>query len=483
MSAEKIHLLINNQDVPTGQYSEVRDPGRLTDVVGYVAIGNVEHVDQAVQAAYKAFLSWRNTPLQDRLDILEKIAKLLEEEAASLAATLTRENGVLYSTSLGEIDMAVRAVRATAKNAANFFEPKQAEDNNSWVSVEKRPIGVIAGIVPWNAPMVLTMQKVCPAIVCGNTIVMKPSPNAPMGVSIILKKIAAMLPPGVINVVHGDADVGSALNKHPLVRKISFTGGGKIAKFIMKDAAEGLKDVHFELGGNDPAIVLDDANLDEIIPNILSSVFRRSGQVCFAIKRIYIPHAMYDSFYNKMCDLVDQYKIGHGMDERATFGPMNNKAQYNYVKELVERIKQSNAKIVELGQKLEPDNWNNGYYLQPAVVRDVEPDQEIVTCEQFGPVIPLVSYRSEDEVIKMANNTEYGLGSSVWTSDFDRGLRIARQIEAGMTFINGAGQSHLGYELMPFGGVKQSGIGRENSVVGLEEFIEYHAINYHKSRH
>jgi acyl-CoA reductase-like NAD-dependent aldehyde dehydrogenase len=184
-----------------------------------------------------------------------------------------------------------------------------------------------------------------------------------------------------------------------------------------------------------------------------------------------------------MCDLVDQYKIGHGMDERATFGPMNNKAQYNYVKELVERIKQSNAKIVELGQKLEPDNWNNGYYLQPAVVRDVEPDQEIVTCEQFGPVIPLVSYRSEDEVIKMANNTEYGLGSSVWTSDFDRGLRIARQIEAGMTFINGAGQSHLGYELMPFGGVKQSGIGRENSVVGLEEFIEYHAINYHKSRH
>ncbi|MEH7491791.1 aldehyde dehydrogenase family protein [Neobacillus niacini] len=485
MSAQKvqvkeIQLLINNQDVSTENYVEVRDPGRLTDVVGRVAQARVEHVNEAVEAAHAAFQTWRHTSLDERLAVLYKIEYLLKEEATELAATLSRENGVLYSTSLGEIDMAVRAIQATVKNVKSFFEPVIKEDGDSWVSVEKRPIGVIAGIIPWNAPMVLTMQKVAPAIVTGNTLVMKPSPNSPMGVSMILKKVASFLPPGVINVIHGDAEVGSALNKHRLVRKISFTGGGQIAKYIMKDAADSLKNVHFELGGNDPAIVLNDADIDDIIPKIVGSAFRRSGQVCFAIKRVYVPETLYDIFYEKICQFVSQYKIGHGLDERATFAPVNNKNQYDSVNKLIERIKNSNAQLVQLGEKLEPENWDNGYYIQPAVVRDVDPKQEIVTCEQFGPIIPLVSYRNEEEVVNMANDTEYGLGSSIWTSNFERGLRIARQIEAGMTFINGAGQSHLGYESMPFGGVKQSGIGRENSDIGLVEFIEYHAINYHK---
>jgi acyl-CoA reductase-like NAD-dependent aldehyde dehydrogenase len=480
VQVKEIQLLINNQEVASDKYVEVRDPGRLTDVVGRVAQATVEHVNTAVESAHSAFQIWRHSTLDERLEVLYKIESLLKEEASELAATLSRENGVLYSTSLGEIDMAVRAVQATVKNAKSFFNPIIKEDGDSWVSIEKRPIGVIAGIVPWNAPMVLTIQKVAPAIVTGNTLVMKPSPNSPMGVSLVLKKIASFLPPGVINVIHGDAEVGSTLNKHRHVRKISFTGGGQIAKYIMKDAADSLKNIHFELGGNDPAIVLDDADIDDIIPKIVGSAFRRSGQVCFAIKRVYVPENLYDTFYEKVCQFVGQYKVGHGLDERANFAPVNNKNQYDQVNQLIERIKNSNAKLVHLGEKLDPENWDNGYYIQPCVVRDVDPKQEIVTCEQFGPIIPLVSYQTEEEVVKMANDTEYGLGSSIWTSNFDRGLRIARQIEAGMTFINGSGQSHLGYELMPFGGVKQSGIGRENSEIGLAEFIEYHAINYHK---
>jgi acyl-CoA reductase-like NAD-dependent aldehyde dehydrogenase len=480
VQVKEIQLLINNQDISTDKYVEVRDPGRLTDVVGKVAQATVEHVNEAVESAHKAFQSWRHTTLDERIEVLYKIINLLKEEETELAATLSRENGVLYSTSLGEINMAIRAIQATVKNVKSFFDPIVKEDGNSWVSIEKRPIGVIAGIIPWNAPMVLTMQKVAPAIVTGNTLVMKPSPNSPMGVSMILKKVASFLPPGVINVIHGDAEVGSALNKHRHVRKISFTGGGQIAKYIMKDAADSLKNVHFELGGNDPAIVLDDADIDDCIPKIVSSALRRSGQVCFAIKRVYVPESLYEEFYEKVCQFVSQYKIGHGLDDRATFAPVNNKNQYNQVNQLIERIKNSNAKLVQLGEKLDPENWDNGYYILPAVVRDLDPTQEIVTCEQFGPIIPLVSYRTEEEVVKMANDTEYGLGSSVWTSNFDRGLRIARQVEAGMTFINGSGQSHLGYETMPFGGVKQSGIGRENSEIGLGEFIEYHAINYHK---
>lgn len=480
-SVPQIHLLINNEDVQTKEYAEVRDPGRISDMVGLLAKGSVEHVDQAVHAAYQAFLTWRKTPLHQRMSLLTKAAAILEKEAPDLAVIVSRENGMLLNTTKLEIaHLAIPTIKNTVELAGTFFNPTQIEDAASWVSVEKRPLGVIAGIVPWNAPIVLTMQKLAPALIAGNTIVIKPSPFAPMGVTTVLKRIAELFPPGVINVIHGDAEVGTALTTHPLVRKVSFTGGGRTAKYVMKDAAEALKSVHFELGGNDPAIVLDDVDLDDVVPKIATAVFRRSGQVCFAIKRIYVPQSLYESFYKKLCEYVDEYKIGHGLNGSSTFGPLSNQPQYQQVTALTERIKQSSAKMVHLGQKLEPDNWNNGYYLQPAVVRDVDPGQEIVTCEQFGPVIPLIAYRTEEEALGMANHTEYGLGSSVWSSDIDRALRMSRNLEAGMTFINGHGQTPLGYKHMPFGGVKQSGIGRENSEVGLAEYIEYHAINLHR---
>ncbi|MUG69935.1 MULTISPECIES: aldehyde dehydrogenase family protein [Paenibacillus] len=483
MGVDKLHLLINNEDVETGQYTEVKDPGRYTDVVGLVAKGTVQHVEQAVQAAHQAFASWRQTSLEERSALFMQAAKLLEEDTSSLSEMLTRENGMLLNDAAMEVGLSPYVIYLTLENAQAFFQSKQAEDEVSFVSVEKRPIGVIAAIVPWNAPFVLTLQKLVPAVLAGNTIVIKPSPNAPISISRALRKMAALFPDGVINVIHGDTDVGTALTTHPLVRKITFTGGGKTAKHIMKGAADSLKGVHFELGGNDPAIVLDDADLDEVVPKIVQGAFWRSGQICFDIKRVYVPQAMYDAFYRRTCDLVDAYKVGHGLNPDATLGPVNNKLQYQYVKELIEGARQSGAKVIELGQKLEPANWDNGYFLQPAVVGDVEPGQDIVTCEQFGPVIPLIAYRSEEEALRMANMTEYGLASSVWSSDFERALRVTREIEAGMTFINGHGQSPLGAKLMPFGGVKQSGIGRENSEVGLAEYIEYHAINYHKQSH
>jgi acyl-CoA reductase-like NAD-dependent aldehyde dehydrogenase len=477
----KTNLFINNQDVETNVYTELRDPGRLSEVVGHIAKGTAEHVDQAVEAAHQAFQSWSKTSIDERISLLLKVANRIEAETNSLAEIVSRENGMLLGATKIEIGMAVSGIRNSADLAGNFFEPKIIEDATGWVSIEKRPMGVIAGIVPWNAPMVLTMQKLAPALIAGNTIVFKPSPFAPMGVTEVLKMAAEFFPPGVINVVHGDGEVGSALTTHPLVRKISFTGGGETAKYVMKAAADTLKGVHFELGGNDAAIILDDANLDEVVPKIVTAVFRRSGQYCYAIKRVYVPDAMYDQVFEQMVELTKEYKIGHQLDERATFGPMNNAQQFQNVKALIDRIKHSSAVMVELGTKLEPDNWENGYYLRPILVRNVEHNQEIVTCEQFGPVIPLVSYRTDDEVIQWVNDSEYGLGSSVWSSDFERALQFARKIEAGMTFINGAGQSPLGHKYMPFGGVKQSGIGRENSEMIFDEYSETHAINYHKT--
>lgn len=480
MTTYRIDLLINNEDVTTANYTEVRDPGRLTEAVGTVAQGNAELVDKAVQAAHQAFLSWRNVSLEERSALLLKAADVLQQEAAILAPLLTRESGMILSNYRMEIPAAAEAIRTTVELAEAFFKPEQMRDEKTWVSVEKRSLGVIAALTPWNVPMTITMNKLAPVLVTGNTIVVKPSPFSCMAVTLALKKMAALFPPGVINVVHGEADVGIALTTHPLVRKITLTGGGRTATAVMKSAADSLKRVHFELGGNDPAIVLDDANLEKVIPKIAEGSFVRSGQVCVATKRVYIPKNLYQDACDLFIGHVQAYTIGHGLNPDASFGPVNNHGQYQFVKDLIARTKNSKAEVRELGTKLEPDNWENGYYLHPTVVINADAQQEVVVCEQFGPVIPLVSYDTEEEVIQLANNTEYGLGSSIWTSDEERGLRAARQIEAGMTGINGRVHSSLGQKYVPFGGVKQSGMGWEKAEAGLMEFVNYHGITLHK---
>lgn len=478
----KVNLFINNEDVTTEHYDEVRDPGRLSEVVGYIAKGDATHIDRAVQAAHRAFHSWRQTTLDERMSILLKSAEEIERNASSIASVTAKENGILLSRTVDEVKLGLMDMRNMIELAPSAFQQRIIEDESGWVSVVKRPMGVIACIVPWNAPIILTLQKITPILLAGNTIVLKPSPTASMGVVTILRTMAKAFPPGVINVVLGGGDVGSALTSHHLVRKISFTGGGNTAVAIMKSAADTLKGVHFELGGNDPAIVLADADLNEVVPKIVEGAFRRTGQFCFAIKRVYVPYDLYDKFYERACELTDSYKIGHQLNEEATMGPINNQLQYQRISELIKRLEQSGANLVKLGKQLEPENWDNGYYLQPVIVRDVDPNAEIVTCEQFGPVLPLIPYHTEEEVIHMANYSEFGLGSSIWSSDFDRALSVANQIEAGMTFINGHGQTPLGSKYIPFGGIKQSGIGREKSIEVFDEFIEYHGINYHKKR-
>ncbi|QHE86696.1 aldehyde dehydrogenase family protein [Hydrogenophaga sp. BPS33] len=480
MTATRIELLINQRDAPGASYLDVIDPGRTADVVGQVAQANAAQVDEAVQAAHAAFHGWSRTPLSERIALLKTAADLLDAEGPQVAELMALESGMLIGTNKAEVGMAANIVRDNADLATDFLQPYQVEDANSWVSVEKRPMGVIAGIVSWNAPVILTMRKLAPALVCGNTIVIKPSPTAAMGISLLLKKMAALFPPGVINVVHGGAEVGNALTTHPLVRKVSFTGGGKVASSIMRAAAKSMKDVQFELGGNDPAIVLDDADLDDLMPKLVGGIFRRSGQFCFAVKRVYVPEALYDTFFERLCAEVNKFKVGHPLNPQATFGPMNNPAQWQFIQDLIARTRAAGAEVIELGEVLDPASWNDGYYLRPAVVKHADPDLEVVLTEQFGPVIPVVAYRSEDDVIRMANQTELGLGSSVWSRDTTRALAVARQLEAGMTFINQAGTSRLGQKNIPFGGVKQSGIGRESSVVGLAEYVEYHGINVHK---
>ncbi|MGJ9460719.1 aldehyde dehydrogenase family protein, partial [Oceanobacillus sp. CF4.6] len=292
-----------------------------------------------------------------------------------------------------------------------YFDTVHKDEETGWTKIEKKSKGVVAAIVPWNMPVVLTMMKLGPALVTGNTVVLKPSPTAPLALTKLLKKIANVLPKGVINVVHGDVEVGEAMTKHPLVRKVAFTGGTETGKIVMKNAASTIKDITLELGGNDPAIVLDDVNPAEIIPKLLAGVYARSGQICFAVKRIYVPKTIYNEFFESFCQYVDEYKVGHGLNENASFGPLNNKKQYDFVNGLIERTKKSGATVKELGTKLDPENWDNGYYILPHVVKVDDPTSESVSCEQFGPIIPIIPYENEEEVIKLANDSEQGLGS------------------------------------------------------------------------
>lgn len=465
--------LIGHELTTADNYDNVVDPGRLSDVVARVAVGTPADVNRAVETAHEAFKSWKNVAPAERARLILEAADVLAASGEDLAPLMVREHGGVLWEAQTDFGLGTGVLQHTASLIEKFFEPEQYDDDQSFISVERVPRGVVGAVVPWNMPIVLTMMKLAPALATGNTIVIKPSPFAPAALTLALHRMAQKLPAGVINVVHGNADVGQALTSHPLVRKIGFTGGTATARQVMAAASGTIKNLTLELGGNDPAIVLDDVDIDTALDRMLKGVFTRSGQICFAVKRIYIPRALYGTFADALTERVDQYAVGHGLDENASFGPLNNKTQFDAVNALIEGTKNSSAKIVQLGRKL--DSAADGYYVLPHVVRDVEHSAPITSCEQFGPVIPLIAYDDENQVVDWANDSEYGLGSSVWTTDAERGLAIARRIEAGSTFINTHAFESLDLR-MPFGGVKQSGIGREFGEAGMREYVDEHSI-------
>lgn len=471
--------ITGGEELQSGPVFEVFDPGRFSDLVGVVHTAPPRVVGDVVETARQAQARWAKVPVEERAELVRRAAVELGS-IQGLAVLMTREGGSVLSISQGELAGAAAAMRHAADvGVALLSENKTFADAASRISIEARPYGVVVCIVPWNAPVVLTMQKIGPALVAGNAVIVKPSPHAPLAVSVLLRRFAELFPAGVINVLHGDAEVGSALIAHPAVRKISFTGGPETAKVIMQSAAETLTRVHFELGGNDPAIVLEDADLDFTVDGIAGYAFRRAGQVCYAIKRVYVPRRLAADFSERVLARVGGIAVGHGLDERSSMGPLNNKLQFDRMAAFHARLAGSGAEVHVVGSRVSPDAWEDGYYVQPAVVLNADPSDEIVTQEQFGPILPVVLYDTEDDVIAMANGTEYGLASSVWSSDEDRAAAVAARVEAGMTIINGHALSKLGRREVPFGGTKQSGMGWENSTYGLMEYVEFHSTDVH----
>lgn len=475
----RLGQIIGGHDVLGDRFIDVRNPGAHDEIVGYVVEGTREQVEDAVAAAKRAQPGWAETSVDERIARFAQIAEEIDARAEELATLVARENGSVRGIIRRELYGVSHAFRAATAHLAEKLSPVVHPSGSAgeFVQVERKPFGVVACIVPWNAPLILTANKIAPALAAGNAIVLKPSPFAPLGVTLLGQLVAAVLPAGVVNVVNGGGDVGSALIGHRDVRKVSFTGGGETARHIMRQAADSLTGVHFELGGNDPAIVLDDADPEVTVDRIVESAFRRAGQVCYAVKRVYVPRAQVEEYRRLIADRIDTIVVGDALDERTTMGPVNNDGQLQKVEGMRDRAVAGGRDVRVLGTKLNPDTWSNGFYLLPTVVLDAEHDDELVRDEQFGPILPVIAYDTEEQAITWANDTEYGLCSSVWSRSTERALRVASQIEAGMTIVNSHLFSPTGAQEIPFGGWKQSGIGWEASPYGIDEYLQFHSVD------
>lgn len=471
----EVTMHVDGEPVDARNRFEVRDPGRVGDLVALVAEGRPEDVDRAVDAARRAGPGWAGTPLTDRIALLTAAADRIDGEIAALRVTLVRENGSTLREAEADLSRGVAVLRATLDLAAAYLQPVVHEDTVAWLSIEKAPLGVTALVVPWNSPIVLTFGKLAPALVAGNTLVVKPSPLAPIALTRCLELVAARLPRGVVNVVQGDTPVGAALTSHPAVRKVSFTGSIATGRVVLGAAAATIKNVSLELGGNDPAIVLPDADLAAVVPDLCRGAFTRAGQICFAVKRVYVHRDRLDEFADAVAAELSDYRVGHGLDERTTYGPLISAQRRREVQDLVEGARAAGGEVREYGAPGDPGTWDGGHYLLPTVVLGLADDADLITCEQFGPVLPVIAYDSEDDAVARANDSEFGLSSSVWSTDVAHAVDVARRLEAGATFINSHNLWSLSLD-MPMGGVKQSGLGRERTELGLHEYVESHAI-------
>ena len=428
-------------------------------------------LDGAMEAATRAFASsWRDDEAHRR-EVLLSCAGALDAGADELAAILTREQGKPLAKAAGEIKSAAKWFRYTAK----LEIPVEVALDNDRVRVEvrRRPHGVVAAITPWNYPVSLAIWKVAPALLAGNTVVLKPSPFTPLATLKMGELLRDLVPAGVLNVISGGDELGAWMTTHPAVRKISFTGSVATGKLVATAAAPDLKRVTLELGGNDPAIVLDDAEPDAVAKRLFWGAFENCGQVCSAIKRVYVPEARYDAFLDALGAAAARATVREGTDESSQIGPINNQPQFDRVTELVEDARAHGARIVTGGERI----GVRGYFYAPTIVGDVGEGTRLVDEEQFGPALPVVPYTDLDDAVAQANATHFGLSGSVWSADVERATEVAGRLECGTAWVN----QHLNVlPHAPFGGAKWSGIGVENGPWGLLGFTEIQTVNVAK---
>ena len=463
-------MLINGRLVPGASTMDVLNPA-TEEVVAVCPTASEAQLNEAVAAAKAAFPAWSKRPLSERAELLNKLADAMMARQEEFARLLTQEQGKPLPMAMWEVGGTAAGLKYFA--SLTLDDKVIKDDADSKIILQHAPLGVVAAITPWNFPLILLSIKVGPGLVAGNTMICKPAPTTPLTTLLFGELCADIFPPGVINVIADKNDLGGAITAHPDIAKVAFTGSTATGKKVMASAAGSLKRITLELGGNDAAIVLDGVDPKEVAPKIFGGATINSGQVCLAIKRVYAPESMYDELCDELAKLAKEAVMGDGLEQGTQLGPIQNKMQFDKVKEYIE-VGRRDGKIIAGGEAYE----GKGYFISPTIVRDISHDSRLVREEQFGPVLPILSYTNLDDAIAQANDSEYGLGGTVWTNDLVRGQEVASQILTGTVWVN----KHLDLPFdVPFGGAKQSGLGVEYGQEGLEEFTQQRTINMAKA--
>ena len=466
-------LFIAGEPRRTDEVFPVHDPADPEAVVGYAAAATTEQAQDAVRAAHDAFPAWAELGARRRAELVVAALDGLPEDHDARVELLSRENGKVRGEA--DIDLHVMAGRfqLAAELADDVDAVRTLEGPPLRTTIARLPLGVVSIIVPFNWPLAILGASLPQALVAGNTTVVKAPPTTPLAFVQTLERIAAALPAGVLNVVSGrDEVLGPVLIQDPLVKKVAFTGSPRAGKVIMGMAAESLTRVQLELGGNDPALVLADAELDsDAIHRLGIGAFLTTGQVCMAMKRLYVHRSRYDEVVEGLSQELAATRLGSGLDAETTMGPMHTAGQRDFVAELVEEARGQGAEVREFGE-----GSDRGQFLKPSLVLDPRPESRIVTEEQFGPSLPIIPFDDEQDAIRQANDTWSGLCSSVWSADPEHADAVAARLRTGTTFVNAHNAPWLD-DRAPFGGFNQSGMGREMGVEGVLAFTDTHSTS------
>ncbi|HWR25828.1 MAG TPA: aldehyde dehydrogenase family protein [Methanosarcina sp.] len=459
----------------SGEFFDVINPA-TGEFIDRVPRGSQDDAALAVEAADSAFDGWASQSPQQRARILYRAAEITRQRKDELALLLTKEQGKPLAEARNEIEGFANVLEYYCGLAGSLHGDFVQIPQNGYALTVKKPLGVCAAIIPWNMPALIMAWKVGPALMSGNTLVLKPASNTPLtdlALAYILNNVG--LPPGVLNVVTGSGElVGEALVKNKKVKKVSFTGESRTGKRVAELAASGMKRVTLELGGSDPMIVCDDANLEDAVSGAIKGRFYNCGQTCTAVKRLYVFESIAEKFIKKLEAGIEKLRVGNGMDENISMGPLNNRMQWEYIKELVSEIKEKDeGRIVTGGKVPEGSAFSNGYFFEPTLIVDVPGESRLLKEEVFGLLLPVIRVKNLDEAIEEANSTGYGLGASIWTKNINRAILGCEKLNAGIIWLN----QHLKVAPeAPFGGIKESGMGRENGPYALSEYLDTKTI-------
>lgn len=466
---QQFKLVINGRSVAADSSFDVFNPSN-GEVIAKAPKATIMQLDEAVAAAQSAFATWSKADDKTRRDVCVAIADTLRDNAEELAQLLTLEQGKPLNGMGSRFEMG--GAEAWARHTASLELPVKVlqDDNQGRVELHRKPVGVVGSITPWNWPLMIAIWHIVPAIRTGNTVVIKPSPLTPLSTIRMIELLNGVLPPGVLNCVTGENEIGAAMSSHPGISKIVFTGSTETGKKIMASGASTLKRMTLELGGNDAGIVLPDCDPRQIAEGLFWGAFINGGQTCAALKRLYVHEDIYEDVCQELRKFASSVKVGDGRSENSVLGPVQNRMQYKKVQELVDDAKSKGGRVL-LGGDADDNAPGNFYPL--TLVADLKNGDRLVDEEQFGPALPIIKYADLAEVIKQANDNPNGLGGSVWTRDIEKAKNVASQLECGSVWINkhGAIQPNV-----PFGGVKSSGLGVEFAEEGLAEYTTIQVV-------